>query len=173
MDPSWRAAIADAGWSIEAVLELAVATDTAVRAAVPAGVPVSLHVCRGNNQSRYLCEGALDPVAEAMFSLPFDSFLVEWEDPARMGDFSALDAVPRPGPTVALGIVSSKRPEVESADEVCRRLDEAATHLPLDQLAVSTQCGFASTLPGNQLAEADQWAKLDLVGRVARRVWGP
>ena len=130
-----------------------------------------MHVCRGNNQSRYLCEGALDPVAEAMFSLPYDRFLVEWEDPERMGGFEALAAAPTPGPIVVLGLVSSKRPDLESPDALCVTIDEASRRLPLDQLALSTQCGFASTLPGNAVTEEDQWRKLQLVADVAGRVW--
>jgi 5-methyltetrahydropteroyltriglutamate--homocysteine methyltransferase len=131
-----------------------------------------MHVCRGNNQSRYVCEGPLDPVAEALFGeLPYRVLLVEWEDPARMGGFSALKHLPAGGPTVVLGLLSSKRPELDDDDHVLRRLDEAAAFAPLDQLALSTQCGFASTLPGNELTPADQWAKLEQVVRLAHRAW--
>ena len=172
VDPAWREAIEATGWSVEQVLELAVRTDTEVLAAVPDNVTVSLHVCRGNNQSRYLCEGPLDPVADAMFSLPYDRFLVEWEDPQRMGGFEALSGLPRGGPIAVLGIVSSKRPELESVESVCRRIDDAARFCDLDQLAISTQCGFASTLPGNAISEGEQWAKLELVGTAASKVWG-
>ncbi len=171
VDPTWREAIAATGWSVERTLELAVWADTEVRRSVPDGVEVALHVCRGNNRSRYLCEGALDEVAEALFGLPYDRFLVEWEDPRRMGDFTALDAVPRPGPVVVLGLVSSKRPELEGVGAVVDRIGEAADHLDPDQLAVSTQCGFASTLPGNQLTVDEQWAKLGLVAAVADEIW--
>lgn len=171
VDPTWREAIAATGWTVDEILELAVWADTRVRRAVPAGIEVALHVCRGNNRSRYLCEGPLDEVAEALFTLPYDRFLVEWEDPARMGGFAALDAVPRPGPTVVLGLISSKRRELENPGAVVGRLGEAADRLPLDQLAVSTQCGFASTLGGNELSEADQWRKLGLVAAVADEVW--
>ena len=172
-DPTWAAAIADRGWSTGAVLELAVAADNAVRADIPPEVTVGMHVCRGNNQSRYLCEGSLEPVAEALFGrLDYDVLLVEWEDRQRMGDFGTLRHLRADGPSVVLGIVSSKRAALESVDAVCRLIDEAATLAPLDQLAVSTQCGFASTWAGNSLTEHDQWAKLRLVGDVARRVWG-
>jgi len=171
VDPTWQEALADIGWTVEAALELALAADADVREAVPSGVTASMHVCRGNNQSRYLCEGALDPVAEAMFSLPYDRFLVEWEDPERMGGFEALAAAPTPGPIVVLGLVSSKRPDLESPDALCVTIDEASRRLPLDQLALSTQCGFASTLPGNAVTEEDQWRKLQLVADVAGRVW--
>ena len=172
VDPIWQQAMAEIGWTVDAALELALRADRAVVADLPSDVRVSMHVCRGNNQSRYLCEGALDPVADAMFALPYDRFLVEWEDQSRMGGFDALRSVPRDGPVVVLGIVSSKRPELESVEEIAARIDDAGRFLPLDQLAVSTQCGFASTLAGNELDVEDQWAKLRLVGDVADRVWG-
>jgi 5-methyltetrahydropteroyltriglutamate--homocysteine methyltransferase len=88
-----------------------------------------------------------------------------------MGGFSALKHLPAGGPTVVLGLLSSKRPELDDDDHVLRRLDEAAAFAPLDQLALSTQCGFASTLPGNELTPADQWAKLEQVVRLAHRAW--
>lgn len=172
VDPVWQQAMADVGWSIEAALALAVSADTNVVADIPSDVTISMHVCRGNNQSRYLCEGPLDAVAEELFSLPYDRFLVEWEDPDRMGGFEALRAVPRGGPIVVLGIVSSKRAALESVDEIAARVDEASRRLPIDQLAISTQCGFASTLYGNDLSHDEQWSKLALVAAVADQVWG-
>lgn len=172
-DPTWVAAMADIGWSAERVLELALAADNAVRADIPSDVTVAMHVCRGNNQSRYLCEGSLEPVAAAMFDrLDYDALLVEWEDQERMGDFSPLRHLRDDGPLVVLGIISSKRAGPDSTDEVRRLVDEAAAYAPLDRLALSTQCGFASTWTGNALTEADQWRKLDLVGTVADQVWG-
>ena len=172
VDPVWQQAMAEIGWTVDSALDLALEADRAVVADLPDGIGASMHVCRGNNQSRYLCEGALDPVAEAMFDLPYDRFLVEWEDPVRMGGFGALASVPRGGPVVVLGIVSSKRPDLEPIDDVLARIDEAAGFLPLEQLAVSTQCGFASTLAGNEVGVDDQWAKLELVAAVADRMWG-
>ena len=129
------------GWSVADALGLAVSADTDVVADIPPHVTISMHVCRGNNQSRYLCEGPLDELAEELFSLPYDRFLIEWEDPDRMGGFEALRAVPRGGPIVVLGIVSSKRAALESVDEIAVRVDEASRRLPIDQLAISTQCG--------------------------------
>jgi 5-methyltetrahydropteroyltriglutamate--homocysteine methyltransferase len=106
-----------------------------------------------------------------MFSeLPYDVFLVEWDDVGRDGGYEAIRFVPA-GPIVAMGIVSSKTPELEAEDEVVRRLEEASRHLGIDQLAVSTQCGFASVMEGNEVDEDAQWRKLDLVARVADRVW--
>ncbi len=135
-------------------------------------VPTGLHVCRGNYRSRWVCEGSLEPVAERMFGeLPYDAFLVEWDDVRREGGYEAIRFVP-PGHVVVMGLVSSKRAELEHEEDVVRRLDEAARHLPLEQLALSTQCGFASVIEGNELDEETQWRKLALVALVADRVWG-
>ena len=121
---------------------------------------------------RHVAEGALDPVAEALFSLPYDSLLIEWEDKARMGDYSALRHLPAGNSVVVLGVVSSKNGTLETEDQVLRELDEAAVHVDPSRLALSPQCGFASTLKGNLVTEDDQWRKLELVGRVADRLWG-
>jgi 5-methyltetrahydropteroyltriglutamate--homocysteine methyltransferase len=171
-DPDWRARFERNGHPFQETLELALWADRAVIEGLPAHVRTGLHVCRGNNQSRHVAEGALDPVAEAMFSLPYDSFLIEWEDKARMGDYSALRHVPAGDSVVVLGLVSSKRPELESEEYLLRELDEAARSLDPARLALSPQCGFASTLKGNLLEESDQWRKLELVVRTARRYWG-
>jgi 5-methyltetrahydropteroyltriglutamate--homocysteine methyltransferase len=106
-----------------------------------------------------------------LFSLPYDSFLIEWEDEARSGDFSALRQVPGGDSVVVLGIVSSKQPTLESQDDLLRRLDEAARFVDPARLALSPQCGFASTLKGNLVTEDDQWRKLQLVASTARRYW--
>jgi 5-methyltetrahydropteroyltriglutamate--homocysteine methyltransferase len=115
--------------------------------------------------------GTLEPVAERLLQLPYDVFLIEWEETGREGGYSPLRHLP-PGPVVALGAVSSKTPELESDDEIVRRLEAASRYAPIDQLALSTQCGFASEAHGNLLSEDDQWRKLELVSRVAARVWG-
>jgi 5-methyltetrahydropteroyltriglutamate--homocysteine methyltransferase len=152
-------------------LNLAMWADREIIAGLPDHVRTAIHVCRGNNQSRYVAEGALDPVAEALFSLPYDSFLIEWEDKGRMGGYSALRHVPAGHSVVVLGIVSSKRAALESQDDLLRELDRAAAHIDRDRLALSPQCGFASTLKGNLLTEDDQWRKLELVVDTARRFW--
>jgi 5-methyltetrahydropteroyltriglutamate--homocysteine methyltransferase len=103
--------------------------------------------------------------------LPYDVFLVEWEDVQRDGDYTPIRFTP-PDRIVVMGLVSSKRPELETDEAILRRLDEASRSLPLEQLAVSTQCGFASVIEGNDLDEETQWRKLELVARVAGRVWG-
>lgn len=171
-DPTWVGRMDRAGFRWEETLELCLWADRAVLEGLPDGVRTGIHVCRGNNQGRYVAEGSLEPVAEAFFELPYDSFLVEWEDPDRMGDFAPLRHLPADTDSVVvLGLVSSKRPVVETPDKVLALLDEAAAHAPPDRLALSPQCGFASTLEGNALTEDAQWAKLTLVGEVAARYW--
>ena len=170
-DPDWRARMQKHGYDLRETLELALWADREVIAGLPEHVRTGIHVCRGNNQSRYVAEGALDPVAEALFSLPYDSFLIEWEDKARMGDYSALRHLPPGDSVVVLGIVSSKVPSLEHQDELLRELDRAALYIKTERLALSPQCGFASTLKGNLVSEDDQWRKLQLVADTARRYW--
>jgi 5-methyltetrahydropteroyltriglutamate--homocysteine methyltransferase len=170
-DPDWRARMERHGYDWKETLELAVWADREVIADLPDHVRTGIHVCRGNNQSRYVAEGALDPVAEALFSLPYDSFLIEWEDRQRMGDYSALSHVPPGDSVVVLGIVSSKQARLETQDDLLRELDRAGKMLDPARLALSPQCGFASTLKGNLVTEDDQWKKLELVADTARRFW--
>jgi 5-methyltetrahydropteroyltriglutamate--homocysteine methyltransferase len=137
----------------------------------PADMAVCIHLCRGNYQSAWVAKGGYEPVAEILFNeLALDGFFLEYDD-RRSGDFAPLRFVPA-GKTVVLGIMSSKRPEVEAKDAIRRRIDEAARYVPLDQLCLSHQCGFASTVHGNLLSEADQWRKLARTVEVARDVWG-
>lgn len=172
VDPDWVARFEAAGHSVPELLERAVAADRAILEGVPDEVTTGLHVCRGNYRSRWICAGGLEPVAEELFGgLPYDAFLVEWDDVGRDGGYSPIRHTP-PGRVVVMGLVSSKRPELESEDDVLRRLDEAARHLPVEQLAISTQCGFASVIEGNEIDEDTQWRKLELVASVADRVWG-
>jgi 5-methyltetrahydropteroyltriglutamate--homocysteine methyltransferase len=171
-DPTWTARMAHAGFDWQATLDLCLWADRAVIAGLPDHVRTGLHICRGNNQGRYVAEGSLDPVAEAVFALPYDSFLVEWEDHRRMGDFSALRHLPEGDSVVVLGLVSSKRPEIETVESILARLDDAARFAPPGRLGLSPQCGFASTLEGNDLTEDQQWAKLAVVGDAAARWWG-
>src|SRR5581483_4087064 len=156
----------------DAALEEAIRADNACLAGVRRpGVTLAIHLCRGNNRSHWYAEGGYDPIAERLFgTLDVDRFLLEYDD-ERSGTFEPLRFVPR-GKTVVLGLVSTKRPELESPDDLRRRIASAARYVPLEHLALSPQCGFASTMEGNLLSEAAQWAKLDLVVRVAREVWG-
>ncbi len=136
----------------------------------PEGMTVCIHLCRGNFRSAWVASGGYEPVAEILFNeLALDGFFLEYDD-ARSGDFAPLRFVPR-GKTVVLGIMTSKRPELESKDALIRRIEDAARHVPLEQLALSPQCGFSSTVHGNELSEDDQWRKLARVVEVANQVW--
>jgi 5-methyltetrahydropteroyltriglutamate--homocysteine methyltransferase len=134
------------------------------------GVTLALHVCRGNSRSRWFTEGGYDPIAEKLFgTLPIDRFLLEY-DTERSGGFAPLRFVPR-GKRVVLGLIGTKEARLESPDELRRRIDEAATYVPLESLALSPQCGFASVAAGNLLSPDDQRRKLELVVQTARKVW--
>jgi 5-methyltetrahydropteroyltriglutamate--homocysteine methyltransferase len=135
------------------------------------GVTFGIHLCRGNQRSMWHREGSYDAIAEALFSgLRHDRFLLEYDSP-RAGGFEPLRFVPK-GKIVVLGLVSTKVPEIEKADDLKRRIDEAAKYIPLDQLAISPQCGFASDVVGNLISEDDQKRKLEAVVQTARQVWG-
>ena len=134
------------------------------------GVTFGIHLCRGNQRSMWHREGAYDAIAERLFSeMPHQSFLLDYDSP-RAGGFAPLRFVPK-GKVVVLGLVSTKVPALESADALARRIDEAAEYLPLEQLAISPQCGFGSDVSGNLISEDDQKRKLERVVEVARRVW--
>jgi len=138
----------------------------------PAGMTVCTHMCRGNFRSSWVAEGGYDHVAEALFGeLAVDGFFLEYDD-ARSGGFAPLRFVPRGNKRVVLGLVTSKRPALESKDDLKRRIDEAARYVPLEQLCLSPQCGFSSTVEGNALTIAEEAAKLRLVVETAREVWG-
>jgi 5-methyltetrahydropteroyltriglutamate--homocysteine methyltransferase len=140
-------------------------------AARPAGMAVTTHMCRGNFRSSWAAEGGYEFVAEALFSeLEVDGFFMEWDD-ERSGGFEPLRFVPK-GKVVVLGLVTTKHGELESKDELKRRIAEAARHIDVDQLCLSPQCGFSSTVEGNALSEEQQWEKLRLVVEVAEDVWG-
>jgi 5-methyltetrahydropteroyltriglutamate--homocysteine methyltransferase len=173
LDPKWREHIQrEMGVSPDAALDEAVRIDNACLAdARRAGVTFAIHLCRGNNQSQWYAEGGYDPIAEKLFSeLNVDLFLLEYES-ARAGSFEPLRFVPK-DKGVVLGLVSSKFPQLEYEDHLLRRIDEAARFVPLENLAISPQCGFASSLEGNLLTEDEQWSKMSLVADTARRVWG-
>ena len=138
----------------------------------PAGMTVCTHMCRGNFRSSWMAEGGYDHVAEALFGeLAVDAFFLEYDD-SRSGGFSPLRFVPRGKKRVVLGLVTTKRPALEEKENLKRRIDEAAKYVPLEQLCLSPQCGFSSTVDGNALTIEEQQAKLRLVAEVAREVWG-
>ncbi len=145
--------------------------NTAIRGR-PDDMVVSIHLCRGNFRSTWIAQGGYEPVAEVLFNrIEADAYFMEY-DSDRAGGFEPLRFVPRGNKVVVLGLVTSKTGALESKDELKRRIDAAAKYLPLEQLALSPQCGFASTEEGNLLTEAEQWAKLRLCVEVAREVWG-
>ena len=138
----------------------------------PADMAVTMHLCRGNFRSTWVANGGYEPVAETLFNrIPVDAYFMEY-DTDRAGGFEPLRFVPRGDKVVVLGLVTSKTGELESKDELKRRIDAAARYLPLEQLALSPQCGFASTEEGNLLTVEQQWAKLRLCVEVAQEVWG-
>lgn len=137
----------------------------------PAGMTVGIHLCRGNFQSAWVAEGGYEPVAEALFGeIDVDCYFLEYDDP-RSGDFAPLRFVPDTK-TVVLGLITSKLPELEAKDDIKRRIDQAARHVPLDRLCLSPQCGFSSTVHGNDITHQDQAAKLRHVVEIADEVWG-
>ncbi|RYY26671.1 MAG: 5-methyltetrahydropteroyltriglutamate--homocysteine S-methyltransferase [Sphingomonadales bacterium] len=137
----------------------------------PADMTVCVHLCRGNFRSSWAAEGGYEPVAETLFNeLAVDGYFLEYDDP-RSGDFAPLRHVPK-GKTVVLGLVTTKLADMETPDDVKARIDEAAKFMPLDQMALSPQCGFSSTVHGNDIAMEQQSAKMRLVIEVAKDVWG-
>jgi len=135
----------------------------------PAGMTITMHTCRGNFKSAWVADGGYAPVAEHMFSSGVDGFFMEC-DSARAGGFEPLRFVPK-GKKVVLGLVSSKTGTLESADDLKRKIDQAAKHVPIENLCLSPQCGFSSTHHGNRLSEDEQWRKLERVVEVAKEVW--
>ena len=132
---------------------------------------ITMHLCRGNFRSTFIASGGYEPVAEVMFNaINVHGYFMEY-DSERAGGFEPLRFVPK-GKQVVLGLVTSKTGTLESKDEIKRRIDEAAKFVPLDQLCLSPQCGFASSEEGNVLAEDEQWAKLRMIVEIADEVWG-
>jgi 5-methyltetrahydropteroyltriglutamate--homocysteine methyltransferase len=137
----------------------------------PAGMRVTTHMCRGNFRSSWAAEGSYDFVAEALLNeLEVDGYFMEWDD-ERSGGFEPLRFLPRGEKRVVLGLVTTKRGALESKDELKRRIEEASRYAPLEQLCLSPQCGFSSTVDGNLLTEDEQWAKLRLIVELAEEVW--
>src|SRR5262249_36811012 len=137
----------------------------------PTDMTITMHLCRGNFRSSWIAQGGYEPVAEILFNqIGVNGYFMEF-DTERAGGFEPLRFVPK-GKHVVLGLVTSKSGTLEAVDDLRRRIDEAARFIPLDQLCLSPQCGFASTEEGNVLTEDEQWAKLARIVEVARKVWG-
>ncbi|MDZ7726865.1 MAG: hypothetical protein U5Q44_01000 [Dehalococcoidia bacterium] len=172
IDPKWRSYIQDEMRMDpdEALAEAVRADNACLEGARREGVTLALHLCRGNNRSQWYAEGGYDAIAEALFGkLDVDAFLLEY-DSERAGTFEALRHVPG-DKHVVLGLVSTKAPELEDPEQLIRRVHEAAQYVPMENLALSPQCGFASTMEGNLLTEDDQWRKLELVVQTAAKLW--
>ncbi|MGH3441142.1 MAG: 5-methyltetrahydropteroyltriglutamate--homocysteine S-methyltransferase [Nitriliruptorales bacterium] len=170
-DPEQRARVAAWGGDAEHQHEHYIRQINRVLAAKPEGLTVTTHMCRGNFQSSWAAEGGYDFVAEALFSqLDVDGFFLEYDD-ERSGTFEPLRFVP-PGKKVVLGLVTTKRGELEDPDLLKRRIEEASRHVPMEQLCLSPQCGFSSTVEGNRLTFDEQVRKLELIVETAADVWG-
>lgn len=169
LDPAMRQGYRQRGSDPEELIDRCIELDNAIIQGHP-GVTFGLHVCRGNNQSKFYAEGDYEPISRIFERSLFHRFLLEYDD-ARSGGFEPLRHVPEDR-TVVLGLVTTKKPAVERDDEVRGRIEEAARHVPLGRLALSPQCGFASTIEGNRITPDQQRQKLELVSRVAHDVWG-
>jgi len=169
LDPKLREGYRQRGNDPDRLLDLSTEMDNAVIGDHP-GIIFGLHLCRGNNQSKFYASGDYGPITKVFRQTRFQRFLLEYDD-ERSGGFEPLRQVPEDR-TVVLGLVSSKKPALESKDELKQRIKQASAFIPLERLALSPQCGFASTMEGNLLSPADQEAKLRLVAETAQEVWG-
>jgi 5-methyltetrahydropteroyltriglutamate--homocysteine methyltransferase len=170
-DPRQREMMASQGADAEHLHETYIRNINRALAGRPEGLTVTTHMCRGNFRSSWAAEGGYDFVAEALFGeLAVDGFFLEYDD-ARSGGFEPLRFVPK-GKLVVLGLVTTKRGELESKDTLKRRIDEASRYVPIEQLCLSPQCGFSSTVEGNALSYEQEVAKLELIVETAAEVWG-
>ncbi|MGB6351539.1 MAG: 5-methyltetrahydropteroyltriglutamate--homocysteine S-methyltransferase [Pseudolabrys sp.] len=170
-DPKLRAQVSSRGDDPEKLPEIYAGMINAAISDIPSDMTITMHLCRGNFQSTFVASGGYEPVAEILFNtINVHGYFMEY-DSDRAGGFEPLRFVPK-GKTVVLGLVTSKSGSLESKDDIKRRIDLAAKFVPLDQLCLSPQCGFASTEEGNILAENEQWAKLRMIVELAQEVWG-
>ena len=171
LDPGQREKLRAVGRDADREFEAGITADNAaIQGIARDRVTLALHVCRGNSRSRWFTEGGYDAIAEKLFgAIDVDTFLLEY-DTARCGGFEPLRLLPR-GKNVVLGLVTTKEGDLERQDDLLRRIDEASRYVPVENLALSPQCGFASVAAGNLLSMDDQWRKLELVVDTARAVW--
>jgi methionine synthase II (cobalamin-independent) len=169
LDPKLREGYRQRGSDPEELLDRCIELDNAIIEGHP-GVTFGLHICRGNNQSKFYASGDYEPISRIFERTKFQRFLLEYDDD-RSGGFEPLRHLPEDRVAV-LGLVTTKKQRLETDDELKTRIDEAAKYVPLDRLAISPQCGFASTEEGNRITPERQREKLELVARVARSVWG-
>jgi 5-methyltetrahydropteroyltriglutamate--homocysteine methyltransferase len=172
-DPRRRELLEQSGVDAAAAFDAAIAADNALIQGIKRGadVVIGIHFCRGNKRSAWGAEGSYEPIAEKAFgALKMDRYLFEF-DTQRAGGFEPLRFVPK-GKTVVLGLITTKEPRLESEDELLRRIEQASKYVPMENLAISTQCGFASAASGNLLSWDDMQRKLELVAKIAHNVWG-
>ena len=169
LDPQMREGYRQRGNDPDKLIDHCIELDNAIIDGHP-GVTFAIHICRGNNQSKFYAAGDYEPIARIFSQAHFQRFLLEYDD-ERSGGFEPLQHVPEDR-SVVLGLVTTKKPRLESGDELRRRIGEASRIVPLERLALSPQCGFASTMEGNRISFEDEQRKLELVASVAREVWG-
>ena len=169
LDPQMREGYRQRGNDPDRLIDLCIEMDNAIIDGHP-GITFGMHICRGNNQSKFYAAGDYEPIARIFSQTHFQRFLLEYDD-ERAGGFEPLRHVPEDR-FVVLGLVTTKKPRLETANELRERIAEASRYLPLERLALSPQCGFASTMEGNHLSYEDQRHKLELVASVAREIWG-
>ncbi|HEY7413720.1 MAG TPA: cobalamin-independent methionine synthase II family protein [Ktedonobacteraceae bacterium] len=169
LDPQMREGYRQRGSDPDQLIDRCIELDNAIIDGHP-GITFGMHICRGNNQSKFYAEGGYEPISRIFSTTHFQRFLLEYDD-RRSGDFEPLRHVPEDR-SVVLGLVTTKKPQLESAEELRERIKEASHYIPLERLALSPQCGFASTMEGNHLTLDEQRHKLELVANVAREVWG-
>jgi 5-methyltetrahydropteroyltriglutamate--homocysteine methyltransferase len=169
LDPQIREGYRQRGNDPDKLIDLCIEMDNAIIRDHP-DITFGIHICRGNNQSKFYARGDYEPISRIFSKTNFQRFLLEYDD-ERSGGFAALRHVPEDR-FVVLGLVTTKKPHLEAADELRQRIKEATRYVPLERLALSPQCGFASTLEGNHISFEDQRRKLELVTNVARDVWG-
>ncbi|MFL5653857.1 MAG: cobalamin-independent methionine synthase II family protein [Ktedonobacteraceae bacterium] len=168
LDPQMREGYRQRGNDPDKLIDLCIELDNAIIDGHP-GITFGIHICRGNNQSKFYASGDYEPISRIFTQTHFQRFLLEYDD-TRSGGFEPLRHVPADR-FVVLGLVTTKKPRLESADELQQRIEEASHYIPLERLALSPQCGFASTMEGNRISFEDQRRKLELVASVAREVW--
>ena len=169
LDPQMREGYRQRGNDPDKLIDLCIEMDNAIISNHP-GITFAIHICRGNNQSKFYASGDYEPISRIFSGTHFQRFLLEYDD-SRSGGFEPLRHVPEDR-IVVLGLITTKKPYIEAASAVKQRIKEATRYIPLERLALSPQCGFASTMEGNHLSFEDQQRKLELVGRVAQEVWG-
>ncbi|MGC1823302.1 MAG: 5-methyltetrahydropteroyltriglutamate--homocysteine S-methyltransferase, partial [Pseudolabrys sp.] len=170
-DPKLRAQVTARGEDPEKLPTIYASMINAAMSDIPSDMTIAMHLCRGNFQSTFVASGGYEPVAEILFNtVNVHGYFMEY-DSDRAGGFEPLRFVPK-GKTIVLGLVTSKSGRLETRDELKRRIDEAAKYVPLEQLCLSPQCGFASTEEGNILSEDEQWAKLAMIVELAEEIWG-